>query len=84
MWDATANNNTLKSNLTIGLVNHYLPTLYPTKAKDKTPEQLKKEITKLLTQQWQLKPEIKESFETKEGEVTFSLNAKLARYTTSI
>ncbi len=83
LWDAANNNVSLKEKLTSGLINHYLPTLYPSKAKDKTPEQLKKEIAKLLAQQWQLKPEIKESFETKEEEVTFSLNAKLARYSTT-
>jgi len=83
LWDAANTNESLKAKLTSGLINHYLPTLYPTKAKDKTPEQLKKEIAKLLTQQWQLKPEIKESFETKEEEVIFSLKAKLARYSTT-
>lgn len=83
LWDTAINQSPLENTLTTGLVNHYLPTLYPSKAKSKTPEQLKKEIAKLLTQQWQLKPEIKESFETKEDEVIFSLKAKLARYNTS-
>ena len=80
LWDAANNNKALKNTLTNGLVNHYFPTLYPNKAKDQTPAQLKKDLAKLLTKQWQLKPEIKESFETNENEVTFSLLAKLPRH----
>ena len=83
LWDAVANNNKLKINLTSGLVNHYLPTLYPNKAKEKTPEQLKKDIAKCLAQQWHLKPEIKESFTTAEEGVTFSLTAKVKGYSTT-
>lgn len=82
LWDAALNNNKLKDNLTFGLVNHYLPTLYPTKSKGKTPQQLQKEIAKLLGEQWQLKPEIKESFSTTAECVTFSLTAKLKGYST--
>jgi hypothetical protein len=83
LWDATVNNNKLQNNLTSGLVNHYLPTLYPSKAKDKTPEQLKKDIAKSLAQQWHLKPEIKESFITTEEGVTFSITAKAKGYSTT-
>ena len=83
LWDAANNNDALKEKLTTGLVNHYLPTLYPSKAKDRTPEQLKKEMTKLLTQQWGIKPDIKESFTTSQDEVTFSLIAKLKGYSTT-
>jgi hypothetical protein len=79
LWDAAANNNKLKNNLTSGLINHYFPTLYPNKAKEKSPEQLKKEVAKQLSQQWQLKAEIKESFTTEE-EVTFSIIAKIKGY----
>lgn len=83
LWDAAVNNDALKEKLTTGLVNHYLPTLYPSKAKEKTPEQLRKEVAKVLTMQWGIKPDIKESFTTSEDEVTFSLIAKLKGYSST-
>ena len=82
LWDAALNSRGLLDKLTQGLVDHYLPTFYPNKAKPKTPEQFKKDIAKLLAGQWNLRAVIKESFTTSDTEVKFSLLAKLQRYKT--
>jgi len=82
VWDAALNKAPLLDTLTKGLVDHYLPTLYPNKAKPKTPEQFKKDIARLLAEQWQLRAEIKESFKTSDTTVEFSLLAKVPQYRT--
>lgn len=84
LWDVTLHDKVLAQALTKGLVDHYLPTLFPTKAKQKTPEQFKKDIAKILTQQWGIKPNIKESFTTDIDSVTFSLLAKTKGYATML
>lgn len=83
LWDASTNNSKLRETLTSGLVNHYLPTIYPNKAKEKTPEQFKKDIAKLLASHWQAKPEIKESFIASDEGVSFSIIAKLKGHSVS-
>lgn len=82
VWDAALNHSPLLDTLTKGLVDHYLPTLYPNKAKPKTPEQFQKDIAQLLARQWQLRTEIKESFTTSATSVEFSLLVKVPQHKT--
>lgn len=80
LWDVAQHNIILSQQLTKGLIDHYLPTLYPKQAKEKTSEQLKKNITLLLYKHWQVKANIKESFITTKTDVEFSLIAKIPNH----
>ncbi|QYZ67056.1 MAG: hypothetical protein OI74_15635 [Gammaproteobacteria bacterium (ex Lamellibrachia satsuma)] len=59
------------------LFAHFSSSLFPSERKQSDPEQLKREIRKRLAQQWNIRPEIKESFHTTDDAVTFTLLARL-------
>ena len=80
IFDASeAGNNNLVIGLTKGLVVHFMPALYPEQPKVTDSKLLKNQIAKQLALKWGLRPEIKESFITNEGRVSFSLVCKLRR-----
>lgn len=72
----------LLQNATEGLLQHYLPTLYPKAPVEKATDtdRLKKEITKLLNQHWQTSVKLKESFTSNDNNVEFSLKAQCTGY----
>jgi len=72
-------NSVLLTSLTKGLVVHFMPTLYPEQSKITDIKLLKNQIAKQLALKWHIRPEIKESFVTTDGEVVFSLLAKIAK-----
>ena len=80
LFDAKNRNNAnLVNTMTIGFVNHFLPTLYPQKPNNNDIVFLKKELTLALRRRWHLKISIKESFTT-EKQANFSLFAHIQSY----
>ena len=83
LWDLHQHNeSSLLTKVTDQLYSHYIATSFPAEAASKTPQQLNREIVKRLFQQWQLRPEIKESYKTEDDVVSFTLLAKTAGYHT--
>ncbi len=81
LWDARLEGDTnVPQALTRSYFSHFLPSLYPTKNKNMNISALKEKSGALLTQLWQLKPTIKESFETDENYVRFKLIAHIKNH----
>lgn len=81
LFDAhQADNKALERSMTLGLIQHFMPTLYPQQAQSQDTKLLKQEIAKTLALKWHSRPEIKESFVTDEDHVRFSLICKLPRH----
>ncbi|WP_177417988.1 hypothetical protein [endosymbiont of Lamellibrachia barhami] len=78
LWDLKIQREQqLLATATDRLFAHFSSSLFPTERKQSDPEQIKREIRKILAQQWNMRPEIKESFQTSDDVVTFTLLAKL-------
>lgn len=81
LWDLKVNQETSAlHNATERLFAHFMASIFPTEAAKITPEQLKREIRKCLAEQWQLRPEIKESYKVEDDHVEFSLLAHISGY----
>jgi len=81
LWDIYQNkNHSLLDISTYALFNHFAATIFPATAVRDDINKLKREIQKALAQQWNIRPEIKESFTTENEEVTFSLIARMGGY----
>ncbi len=78
LWDIQQRKeNQLLTIATDKLFAHYAATLFPVEQRQTDPALLKRSIRKQLAAQWNIRPEIKESFQTGKEEVTFSLLAKI-------
>ena len=62
LWDIHNNDPSFARQLVGDIINHFLPTLYPKKAKPKDASNLKSNLAKQLAKIWHTRPEIKESF----------------------
>jgi hypothetical protein len=81
IWDLHINKeSSLLSNTTDRLFAHYIASTYPAEAAKQTVDELKREIRKHLAEQWQMRPEIKESFKVGADQVEFTLIAKISSY----
>jgi len=73
------NDHQLIDRVCFGFVDHFLPVLYPTASSNADALALKKELIRLIKQQWHIKLTIKESFKTGDS-VDFSLYAHAKGY----
>jgi len=81
LWDIhQKKDNSLLDISTFMLFKHFSATIFPAKAKRDDVKKLTREIQKILAQQWNIRPEIKESFVTGEDAVSFSLIARMGGY----
>lgn len=80
IFDADESKNAvLLQGLTKGIIIHFMPQLFPEQSRSTDTKALKHEVAKALALQWNIRPEIKESFVTNEDQVSFSLICKLPR-----
>ena len=81
LWDLQINKNSALLHMaTDRLFAHYIASNFPKEAAKHSVEQLKREIRKHLAKQWQLRPEIRESFKTEDDKVEFTLIARIPGY----
>ncbi len=70
----------LLARLTDQLFSHYIAGIYPAEAAAPGEQELKRAIRGHLARQWNLRPEIRESYRTEENGVVFTLIAKTAGF----
>ncbi len=82
LWDMHCKKETKQAKQIIrSFIEHYITQLFPNnKNHQPTQDELIKNISKALYQEWHIKPEIRESFKTKDDSVTFSLIAKITGF----
>ena len=81
LWDIHCQKEVQATQIIRNFIEHYIAQLFPKKKhQSETQENIVKEISKLLYQQWGIKPEIRESFKTDDDSVEFSLIARTHEY----
>ena len=81
LWDIhQQDNKALLNTATYTFFSYFSATIFPSKASKSDPNKLKREIRKHLAQQWNLRPDIRESFRESEDGVSFSLIARIGGY----
>ncbi len=81
LWELQENKeSSLLHNATERLFAHYISAIFPKGSSKQDPERLKREIRKHLAEQWQVRPEIKESYTSEDESIQYSLIAKISGY----
>jgi len=81
LWDIHQQKNLpLLDTATVTFFGHFAATIFPTETRRDDVNRLKREIRKQLAQQWNIRPDIRESFKESEDGVSFSLIARIGGY----
>jgi len=81
LWDIhQQKNQPLLDTATFTFFGHFAATIFPAESRRDDINKLKREITKLLAQRWNIRPEVRESFTQDDESVTFQLIARMGGY----
>ncbi|MBL4775347.1 MAG: hypothetical protein JKY87_04760 [Mariprofundus sp.] len=79
LWDIHQQKNQSLLNIaTDTFFGHFSATIFPAESRRDDVNKLKREIRRYLAQLWNIRPDIRESFTENEGEITFSLIARIS------
>lgn len=79
LWDIhQQKDQNLLNTATDSFFGHFAATIFPAESRRDDINKLKREIRKHLAQQWNIRPDIRESFSSGEGGVSFSLIARIS------